>query len=68
MIDSKVFADLMDRKIITTIGLNPEDYKDIADLKNHGLITQVAVEDSEDVEAEQPAPEDTTDIVVDDNE
>ena len=68
MIDSKVFADLMDREIITTVGLKPEDYKDIADLKNRGLITQVAVEDVQDVETEQPAPEETTDIVVDDNE
>lgn len=42
MIDSKIFDELMNRGIITQVGLNPENYKDIEDLKRHGLATSIA--------------------------
>lgn len=41
MIDSKVFEELMNKGIITQVGLNPENYKDIEDLKRHGLATAI---------------------------
>ena len=53
MIDSKVFNELMNRGIITQVGLNPENYKDIADLQRHGLATSIgAVEVYEDAMSE----------------
>ena len=53
MIDSKVFNELMNRGIITQVGLNPENYKDIADLQRHGLATNIgSVEVYEDVISE----------------
>lgn len=41
MIDSKVFNELINHGIITHVGLNPENYKDIADLHKYGLSTRV---------------------------
>lgn len=41
MIDSKVFNELMNRGIITQVGLKPEDYKDIKDLQRYGIATSV---------------------------
>lgn len=41
MIDAKVFNELMDRYVITNVGLKPEDYKDIDDLQDHGFATGV---------------------------
>lgn len=41
MIDTKVFNELMNRGIITQVGLNPADYKDIADLQRYGLATSI---------------------------
>jgi hypothetical protein len=53
MIDSKVFNELMNRGIITQVGLKPENYKDIADLQRHGLATSIgAVEVYEDAMSE----------------
>lgn len=53
MIDSKVFNELMNRGIITQVGLNPEDYRDIIDLQRHGLATGIgAVEVYEEAMSE----------------
>lgn len=41
MIDPKVFNELMNRGIITNVGLKSEDYKDMDDLQRHGLATGV---------------------------
>lgn len=41
MIDSKVFEELMNRGVITVVGLNPENYKDINDLQRLGLATGI---------------------------
>lgn len=41
MIDSKVFNELMNRGIITQVGLKPEDYKDIKDLQRYGIATSI---------------------------
>jgi hypothetical protein len=41
MIDTKVFNELMNKGIITQVGLNPADYKDIKDLQRYGLATSV---------------------------
>ena len=50
MIDPKVFNELMNRGIVTQVGLNPEDYKDITDLQRYGIATSIgAVETYEDV-------------------
>lgn len=52
MIDTKVFNELMNRGIITQVGLNPADYKDIADLQRYGLATSIgAVKTYEEVTA-----------------
>lgn len=39
--DKKVFDELMKRGIVTVVGLNPEDYKDIADLQIKQLATSI---------------------------
>lgn len=39
MIDLKVFAELMNRGVITHVGLNPNDYNSIEDLQRLGLAT-----------------------------
>ena len=44
MIDPKIFAELQNRGIITNVGLNPEDYKDIDDLQRHGLATAIGAD------------------------
>lgn len=41
MIDVNVFAELMNRGIITQIGLKPENYKDINDLQRYGIATSI---------------------------
>jgi hypothetical protein len=41
MIDSKVFEELMNRGVITVVGLNPENYNDIDDLQRFGLATGI---------------------------
>lgn len=41
MIDSKVFNELMNRGIITQVGLDPAKYKDMDDLKRHGIATSI---------------------------
>lgn len=41
MIDPKVFNELMNRGVITNVGLKPENYKDIDDLQRHSLATGV---------------------------
>lgn len=52
MIDPKVFNELMNRGIITQVGLNSADYKDISDLQKYGLATSVdAVKTYEEVTA-----------------
>jgi hypothetical protein len=45
MIDEKIFAELQNRGIITNVGLKAEDYKNIDELKNHGLATSIATEE-----------------------
>lgn len=43
--DAKVFDELMNRYVVTNVGLNPADYKDIDDLQLHGLATGVGDDD-----------------------
>lgn len=45
MIDPKVFAELMNRGIITNVGLNPEDYADMNDLQRYGLATAIGADE-----------------------
>lgn len=45
MIDPKVFTELMNKGIITNVGLNPNAYKDLNDLKRYGLATSIASEE-----------------------
>lgn len=45
MIDPKVFNELMNRGVITNVGLKPENYKDIDDLQRCGLATGVGDDD-----------------------
>ena len=44
MIDSKVFAELQNRGIITNVGLNPNDFKNIDELQNLGYATSIAAD------------------------
>ena len=44
MIDTKVFNELMNNYVITQVGLNPNDYKNLDDLKNHGLVTSIGAD------------------------
>lgn len=48
MIDTKVFNELMNKGIITQVGLNPTDYKDIKDLQRYGLATSVGAAETYD--------------------
>ena len=41
MIDQKVFDEMMNRGLITNVGLNSDDYEGIEDLMNRGLVTNV---------------------------
>ena len=41
MIDKKVFDELMNRGVITNVGLNPDNYKNIDDLQRYGLATGI---------------------------
>ena len=41
MISPNVFNELMNRGVITNVGLNPENYKNIDDLQRYGLATGV---------------------------
>lgn len=45
MIDPKVFAELQNRGIITHVGLEADDFKNIEELKNYGLATSIATEE-----------------------
>jgi hypothetical protein len=45
MIDNKAFTELMNRGIITNVGLNPADYKDVDDLQRHGLATTIGADE-----------------------
>lgn len=63
--DQKVFDELMNKGIVTNVGLNAEDYTDIADLQNKGLATAIgAVEEYEKATAsKEETPNE--DVVVD---
>ena len=53
MIDTKVFNELMNRGVITQVGLDASKYVDLADLQNCGLATGVgAKEDYDEIVAE----------------
>lgn len=41
MIDSKVFDELMNRGVITHVGLNPEDFKDMNEMQRLGFATGI---------------------------
>lgn len=41
MIDPKIFAELQNRGIITNVGLEPSDYKNLDELKNCGFVTSI---------------------------
>ena len=42
MIDPKVFAELQNRGIITQVGIDADDFKNLEELKNYGLATSIA--------------------------
>lgn len=39
--DKKVFNDLMNKNVITTVGLDSEKYTDLKDLQNKGIVTGI---------------------------
>jgi hypothetical protein len=45
MIDPKVFAELQNRQVITNVGLEPADFKDIDDVINRGYATSLSSEE-----------------------
>lgn len=45
MIDSNVFAELQDRGIITHVGLEADDFKDISELVAYGIATSTSLEE-----------------------
>lgn len=45
MIDPKVFAELQNRGIITHVGLDPQDFKNLEELKNYGLATSIGTDE-----------------------
>ena len=50
--DQKVFDELMNKCVVTNVGLNAEDYTDIKDLQNKGFATSIsAVEEYENASA-----------------
>lgn len=68
--DQKVFDELMNRGIVTNVGLAAENYTDVADLQNKGLATSIgAVEEYNDIvngdSTEEPVETPDNDIVVD---
>lgn len=65
--DQKVFDELMNRGIVTNVGLAAENYTDVADLQNKGLATAIgAVEEYNDIVNGDSTEEPTdNDIVVD---
>ena len=42
MIDPKVFAELQNRGIVTQVGIEAGDFKNLEELKNYGLATSIA--------------------------
>lgn len=42
MIDPKVFAELQNRGIVTQVGIEASDFKNLEELKNYGLATSIA--------------------------
>lgn len=42
--EAKVFETLQDNGVVTRVGLNPEDYADLADLQNKQLATAIGDE------------------------
>ena len=69
MIDSKVFDELMNKDIVTQVGLNPENYNDIDDLKNRGLATTIGATEEYNKLVNSISNENSEEvaIVVDDN-
>lgn len=61
--DKKVFDELQNVGVITQVGLDSANYKDLNDLKNKGLATSIAA----DEEYNRIVNELENDIVVDDN-
>ena len=50
--DQKVFDELMNKGVVTNVGLDAEDYTDIKDLQNKGFATSIsAVEEYENASA-----------------
>lgn len=49
MIDSKVFAELQNRNVITHVGLKSTDFKDLSELENYGFATQQSADIEYDV-------------------
>ena len=41
MIDPKVFAELQNRGIITQVGIEADDFKNLDELKNYGIVTSI---------------------------
>lgn len=44
MIDPKVFVELQNRGIVTNVGLEADDFKNIEELKNYGLATSISAD------------------------
>ncbi len=45
MIDPKVFAELQNRGIVTQVGIEASDFKNLEELKNYGLVTSIATDE-----------------------
>jgi hypothetical protein len=45
MIDPKVFAELQNRGIVTQVGIEACDFKNLEELKNYGLATSIATDE-----------------------
>lgn len=43
--DQEIFNELLNNQIVTVVGLNAADYKDLEDLKNKGFATSIAADD-----------------------
>ena len=55
--DQKVFDELMNKGIITNVGLDAASYTDIADLQNKGLATAIGAAEEYNKATADNAPE-----------
>lgn len=60
--DQKIFDELLNNQVVTVVGLNAADYKDLDDLKNKGFATSIAADDIYEKLNLDEAAKDTTEI------